>query len=510
MQGMPYTAGTAEVGLADDGTIEPHEHRSEAPSRLPERARRAPGRGRAFDIPLVADAEAGPRATMLRETRYRRFLALADVLAASLALVASVMVLGDDRLTLVSVAALPIVVVGSKLMGLYDRDEVVLRKTTLDEAPKLFQLATLYALSIWLFEGALVVGGLGRQQVLGLWAILFLAFIVTRAGARVAARTVSPPERCLILGDAAVAARVEEKLAEEGGLKTVVAGRLDLQRMGADRDGALDDVASVVSSLDVHRVIIAPDGDRADLIDLIATVKNLGVRVSVVPRVFEVVGSSVEFDRLGGLTLLGVRRFGRTRSSWLLKRSSDVVASGLLLVVLLPLMATIALAIKLQSGGPVLFRQVRVGRHGQRFEMLKFRTMVLDAAERKAELEHLNEAVGLFKIADDPRLTRVGRLLRRTSLDELPQLLNVLRGDMSLVGPRPLIVDEDERIEGWHRRRLQLTPGMTGHWQVLGSARIPLHEMVTIDYLYAANWSLWLDVKILLRTVPYVFSRRGL
>jgi lipopolysaccharide/colanic/teichoic acid biosynthesis glycosyltransferase len=141
--------------------------------------------------------------------------------------------------------------------------------------------------------------------------------------------------------------------------------------------------------------------------------------------------------------------------------------------------------------------------------MLKFRSMV-DGAERiKDALRHRNEADGLFKIADDPRITRVGRLLRRTSLDELPQLFNVLRGEMSLVGPRPLVPDEDQHVRGWHRRRLQLMPGMTGPWQVLGSARIPLREMVTIDYLYVANWTLWGDVKILLRTLGAVVTRRG-
>jgi lipopolysaccharide/colanic/teichoic acid biosynthesis glycosyltransferase len=136
--------------------------------------------------------------------------------------------------------------------------------------------------------------------------------------------------------------------------------------------------------------------------------------------------------------------------------------------------------------------------------------MVTGADALKDELRARNEAGGgLFKIADDPRVTRVGRFLRKTSLDELPQLFNVVRGDMSLVGPRPLILDEDQRIKGWDRRRLSLTPGMTGHWQILGSARVPLHEMVKIDYLYVAGWSLWSDIKILLRTVPYMLARRG-
>jgi lipopolysaccharide/colanic/teichoic acid biosynthesis glycosyltransferase len=142
--------------------------------------------------------------------------------------------------------------------------------------------------------------------------------------------------------------------------------------------------------------------------------------------------------------------------------------------------------------------------------MLKFRTMVDGADAMKNELRELNEAAGLFKIEADPRITRVGRLLRRSSLDELPQLFNVMRGNMSLVGPRPLVADEDERVTGYDRRRLQLTPGMTGRWQILGSARIPLSEMVKIDYLYVANWSVWLDVKILLQTIGFVACRRGL
>ena len=143
--------------------------------------------------------------------------------------------------------------------------------------------------------------------------------------------------------------------------------------------------------------------------------------------------------------------------------------------------------------------------------MLKFRTMVDGADAMKESLRTRNEAqAGLFKIADDPRITRVGRLLRRSALDELPQIFNIIGGDMSLVGPRPLVIDEDRCIEGWHRRRLELKPGMTGPWQILGPARVPLREMGAIDYLYIANWSLWGDVKILLRTVPHVLGRRGL
>jgi lipopolysaccharide/colanic/teichoic acid biosynthesis glycosyltransferase len=174
-------------------------------------------------------------------------------------------------------------------------------------------------------------------------------------------------------------------------------------------------------------------------------------------------------------------------------------------------MIAIAIAIKLDSKGPVFFRQRRVGRHGEHFRLFKFRTMVEDADDLKESLRDRNEAQeGLFKIADDPRVTRVGKLLRKTSLDELPQLLNVLLGEMSLVGPRPLVLDEDQRVTGWYRRRLELMPGITGPWQILGPARVPLREMGAIDYLYVANWSLWCDVKIMLRTVSHMLARRGL
>ena len=244
------------------------------------------------------------------------------------------------------------------------------------------------------------------------------------------------------------------------------------------------------------------------MVDLIRIAKASGVRVSVLPRMFEVVGSAVEFDDVDGMTMLGVRRFGLSRSSRLLKRGFDILVTSIALLLLAPVILAIAIAIRLDSRGPVFFRQVRVGRDGKHFRIYKFRSMVVDAERRKDELRALNEAgQGLFKITNDPRITRVGGFLRNTSLDELPQLFNVLRGEMSLVGPRPLVVDEDAQVLGLDRSRLHLTPGMTGPWQVLGS-RVPMKEMVGIDYLYVANWSLWVDLKVLLRTARHV-ARRG-
>jgi len=233
------------------------------------------------------------------------------------------------------------------------------------------------------------------------------------------------------------------------------------------------------------------------------------VKVSVLPRLFEVVGSSMEFDDIDGITMLGLRRYGLTKTSWHVKRSFDLFVAMTCLFLLAPLLAVIALAVRLSSPGPILFRQPRVGRRGEKFEMFKFRTMYDGADEDKAKLAAQNEAAGLFKITDDPRVTPVGRLLRRMSLDEVPQLLNVLRGEMSLVGPRPLVEDEDRKITGWNHRRREGTPGMTGVWQVLGPTRVSLDDMVKLDYLYRANWSLWLDLKILLRTAGHILAGRG-
>jgi exopolysaccharide biosynthesis polyprenyl glycosylphosphotransferase len=277
-------------------------------------------------------------------------------------------------------------------------------------------------------------------------------------------------------------------------------------------DHAVADARELVRRLKIQRVIIAPHTPAGgETLDLMRAFGATGARVSVIPALLQVVGSAVEFDDVHGVAVLGVRSFSLSRSSRIVKRMFDVLAATLGLAVAAPAMAVTALLVKLTSRGPIFFRQERVGRGGRPFELLKFRSMCVDAEERKAELAAHNQAAeGFFKIADDPRITRLGRVLRKTNLDELPQLLNVLRGEMSLVGPRPLIPQEDRRVVGWHRRRLELTPGMTGHWQVLGSSRVPLDEMVAIDYLYVANWSLWTDVKLLLRTIPHVLRARGL
>jgi exopolysaccharide biosynthesis polyprenyl glycosylphosphotransferase len=316
------------------------------------------------------------------------------------------------------------------------------------------------------------------------------------------------PQRCLVVGDPHAVGTLARKLRESD-TDAEVAAVLPVPAGGLP-DDLTTAVRAAVRRDRIDRVIVAPRStDAAEMLEVIRVAKLEGVRVTVLPRLFEVVGSSVEFDQIDGLTMLGVRRFGLSRSSRAVKRIFDLVGSTILLAAAAPVMAVIAIAIRLDTPGPMLFRQLRVGRDGRYFLMLKFRSMVADADRRKAELLHLNETEGLFKITEDPRITRVGRWLRRSSLDELPQLFNVWRGEMSLVGPRPLVLDEDAQVQGLDRARLQLTPGMTGPWQVLGSTRVPMREMVVIDYLYAANWSLWSDMKIILRTIPHMLSGRG-
>ena len=450
-----------------------------------------------------------PAVVARRERAYRLLLAGADGFAALVALYVAVVVAGQDRLKPGAVLVIPLVIVASKLVRLYDRDELVLKKTTLEESAPLFQLATIFTLVAWLLDGVLVDGYLGNKQVLGLWGLLFVMSLIGRTFAREVARRLTPAERCLLLGSRGAMDQVVRGLQDTHRVKAEIVGHMRLDGP-APHHRVMAELQEAVVAGNVHRVILAPDRtDSDEFLEMISLVKSLGVRVSVLPRIFEVVGTAVEFDTLNGVTVLGIRRFGLVRSSRALKRAMDIVGSVLALIALSPVLVAIVIAIRVTSRGPILFRQTRVGRDGKRFTMLKFRTMVDGADAMKARLVAQNEAVGLFKITHDPRVTRVGRLLRCTSLDELPQLFNVLRGEMSLVGPRPLVVDEDSKIQGRHRRRLHLTPGMTGDWQILGSARIPLHEMVKIDYLYVTNWSLWGDVKILARTILYVFSARS-
>jgi exopolysaccharide biosynthesis polyprenyl glycosylphosphotransferase len=451
-----------------------------------------------------------------RDSTVRRALALADVLALGTALVLAAGA-GGGSVQLPALAAVPILIVLVKVSGLYDRDANLLRRSTLDELPALFQLATLSTLLLWLAGGAVVTGGIDAGQALILWASLFALMAVLRSAARALARRVTPVERCLFVGDNPSAVEFRDKLAASRGVNAelvclvAVDGGPPPGANGGWAASLVPQIGQLAFEHGAQRVVLAPGpGASEELVNSVREIKDLGLKVSVLPRHARVAGSAVALDRLDGITLLGVQRFHITRSSRVVKRAFDLAGSIAGLVVLAPLAAAIAIAIRIDTPGPILYRQRRTGRDGREFEMLKFRSMVDGADAQRPELAHLNEADGVFKLRRDPRVTRVGRVIRPYSLDELPQLVNVLRGEMSLVGPRPLPLDEDRLVEGWQRRRLELRPGITGPWQLLGPTRVPLSEMVNLDNQYIADWSLWTDIRILLMTIPHVIGRRGI
>jgi exopolysaccharide biosynthesis polyprenyl glycosylphosphotransferase len=469
---------------------------------------RVPGSRTHRRFRLVEGGDRAVSSPLRRESLQRRLLAIADVVAAAAALwLVLTLPRSGDEPGLAIVAGIPLVVLVFKIAGLYDRDQLRLVHSTLDEAPTLLQLTGLYVLSVTILQSVVVHGTLGGEQIAALWLASFLAVIAARMLARWIGARVTSTERCLVIGEPQRADRIREKIATSGAAATVIA-TFPLEGTGDIDPLDPESVQRIVADLQVHRIIIAPTTtDSAGIVELIRIAKAAGVQVSVLPRMLEVVGSAVEFEDLDGMTMLGVRPFGLPRSSHTLKRGFDIVATSLGLLAISPIIAVLALAVRLDSKGPVFFRQVRVGRDGRTFRIFKFRSMVDGADAQKDELRALNEVGdGMFKISSDPRVTRMGAFLRRTSLDELPQLFNVLRGEMSLVGPRPLVVDEDAQVLGLDRSRLHLTPGMTGPWQVLG-ARVPMQEMVGIDYLYVASWSLWVDMKLLARTARHVLRR---
>jgi lipopolysaccharide/colanic/teichoic acid biosynthesis glycosyltransferase len=256
-------------------------------------------------------------------------------------------------------------------------------------------------------------------------------------------------------------------------------------------------------------VLCDASADEQELLALVHRCKELALKVSLLPQLFSAMGPSVEVDDVEGVTVLGINPPVLPRTSRYLKRALDLLVSATALLLTAPVMVLIALAIKVESRGPVFFKQRRIGRGGRPLHVVKFRTMVVDAEQQTQELMAASQHSGWLKLEHDPRITRVGSVLRRLSLDELPQLWNILKGQMSLVGPRPLIESEDRQVDGWARSRLELTPGLTGLWQVLGRTNIPFDEMVKLDYLYVTNWSLWTDIRLILRTFPAVIARRG-
>lgn len=350
--------------------------------------------------------------------------------------------------------------------------------------------------------------------------VFFLAFTrliqrIVRANLRRRGIGIS---RVLIVGAGEVGRAVMSTIVGDTELGYTVAGFIDddPQRGSTDigRFKALGDVErlpDLLRDMQIDEVIITlPWSQHAEMMRIVRQCEREKVRVRIVPDVFQLSLSRVDVDSLGGIPVLGLREPSLQRGALVTKRIIDLAVTPLIILVSAIFFAIIALAIKLDSPGSIFFRQQRIGKDGRQFDMYKFRSMIQDAAQHQSELSQLNEAQGpLFKIRDDPRLTRVGRWLRRRSFDELPQLLNVLRGEMSLIGPRPGTPQEVASYEAWHSRRLEVHPGMTGLWQVSGRSNIPFDEMCLLDIYYIENWSLMLDLRIILQTIPNVLFGNG-
>ena len=297
-------------------------------------------------------------------------------------------------------------------------------------------------------------------------------------------------QNTVIVGTGQIAQLVARKLSKHPEYGINLVGFVDAP--GYDEDsaagpvlGTVDELPWIVQALDVERIVVAfPRQPDERTLHVLRGLRLSPVQIDIVPRFFQILSPKGDVHTLEGLPLVGLRHFRLSRTDRLVKRTADLILSGLALALLAPALGIIAVLIKVESRGPVIFRQVRMGMGERTFRMYKFRTMVEDADELKPQLSHLNVHAKpggdprMFKVADDPRVTKVGRVLRRYSIDELPQFINVLRGEMSLVGPRPLILDEDNEVRYWGRRRLSFMPGITGPWQVLGRSHIPFDEML--------------------------------
>ncbi len=458
-----------------------------------------------------------------RDWFLRRLLALSDAMCLALAMALTMAVVGGTRghswqeCLLFGLITLPAWVVLFKVYGLYERDARRLSHSTLDDLPALFHCLLLGCLLTWCWFVVAAPAKLMFAAILTFGALAMVLVLAGRVLARAGFLRLVAPERVLLIGTGEASGALIEKMRARASLRLQPIGMVSCDAsagapVALPRLGRLEelDLPGLLAEHRVARVVVADvELERERLLGVVRDCRTASVKVCLLPLTFSALGPAVEVDDVQGITVLGINPLVLSRSSRIAKRALDLAGAGLLSVLALPLLLVLAVAIKLDSPGPVFFRQERIGRGAVRFRLVKLRTMALDAEARRAELLAQSKDPGWLHLEHDPRITRVGRLLRLGSLDELPQLWNVLRGDMSLVGPRPLVAAEDRMVNGWGRGRLDLTPGITGLWQVLGRTSIPFEEMVKLDYLYVTNWSLWSDVRLILRTLPVVLRRSG-
>ena len=420
---------------------------------------------------------------------------------------------------------LPAWILLAKFEGLYDADSPRIWHLTTDEAPAIFHWVTLsVALSLF-FIRALPNETIMVESALVFYLAALASAFVLRSAARALWRRYVPAERALVLGHGKLADMVSRKLALEPGhhLSLLEYAGLETPNGNGNGNGAAvrselkleelskEDLEFLLEETGVERVVLAlPELDEATLARVVSSCRAAGVKLSVMPPMRAMLGTAVQLNHIAEMPVIEYGTWETSPSTMAMKRTVDIVLSAIGIVVLAPLMIAIALAVRLTSRGPALFRQVRAGRDGKPFKILKFRTMCRDAEERIGEVispDELDEP--MFKLREDPRVTKVGRYLRRTSLDELPQLINVLKGDMSLVGPRPEELWLVERYGETQRFRLEMRPGLTGPMQVHGRGELNFQERLAVEREYVENYNIRKDLKILLRTVSTIWRAPG-
>ena len=438
-------------------------------------------------------------AAWTRDARRRRLLAIADVATALVG--AAIVVHGAGLAVALTLLAVPVWIVLAKLHGLYDRDHRSLRHLTTDEAPMLVAWTLVAAVATGVIVVPLAAEPVALTTVLWAWLAATPIAFALRSVVRWVWRLVTPPERALIIGDGPLANAARRKLELFSDIHVTVVSR-------PATPGGAPSVAILPAA---DRIIVASEElDEGTIAALIAECRAAGVKLTLVPPTSGMFGTAVQLNHVADLPVLEYNTWDVSRSTLLLKRVLDIAVSTTALVALSPLFVLIAIAIKVDSRGPVLFAQLRTGKDGETFRMLKFRTMIANAEVLLPGLVQLDRLPQpAFKLVDDPRVTRAGRFLRRTSLDELPQLVNVLLGDMSLVGPRPEQIEVVERYEPAHRFRLVVKPGLTGPMQVFGRGRLDFDERLSVEREYIENLSLGRDLRILALTLRAVVAGAG-
>jgi len=446
----------------------------------------------------------GGRRRWWRDARRRRMLAIADLFATGSAALAVGITIGSAW----PLVFLPLWLLIAKFFGLYDRDHRALRHLTADEVPTLIAWAATCSALLALLLPLTPAGTLGSVEAAEYMVVTTLAVIVARSLARRLWWIWTPPEHVGMVGDESGLKTMRRKIGLFRDMHFELAVERKIGGLGAGehRTRELLEVANRVD-----RIIVSADDVDTDMIAELSTIcRKRQVKLSVVSPLRGRALPSLQISQLADLPILEYNTWDASRSSILIKRSFDIVTSALGLLVLSPLFPIVAIAIKLDSRGPVFFSQVRAGFGGRPFRMYKFRTMRVDAEEMLSEVVSLDELDDpMFKIRDDPRVTRVGKVLRRLSIDEIPQLFNVLLGEMSVVGPRPEQVEIVERYSPEDRVRLTVKPGVTGPMQIFGRGELTFSERMAVELEYIENPSLARDVRIVLHTVPAVLRGTG-